>query len=90
MILPVRFGASAEAELIDAARWYEEVRERIKMRGRSAVLDQWWFGSQETTRVMFFENDGLAVEISSHGIADDDLYRIIEGLQLVAVGGPNG
>ena len=66
------------------------VRERVEVRGAQAVLDRWWYGAQETTRITFFEYDNLAVEVTCHGIPDDELYRVIEGLRLVAVGGPAG
>lgn len=39
MTLPVRMGASAEAELLDAARWYEERRSGLGQRFIGATDD---------------------------------------------------
>ena len=65
-------------------------RERIQVRGVEAVHDRAVDGDTSVSRLVFFEHDNLAVEVLAQNVTDDDLYRIIEGLHLVAVGGPSG
>ncbi|HMS88449.1 MAG TPA: hypothetical protein PKE56_08410 [Acidimicrobiales bacterium] len=63
-------------------------RTRIKVRGVPAVLDHWAYGDARYVRVAFLDYDTLAVEVTAHGLSDDDVLRIVEELELVAVGGP--
>lgn len=66
-------------------------RQRIEVRGVRAVHDRAVTpDGDEVSAVRFFDYDNLHVVVTAHNVADDELYRIIEGLQLVAVGGPNG
>jgi hypothetical protein len=63
-------------------------RSRIEVRGVPAVLDRWSWGEQHVTRIAFLEHDNLAVDVTSHGVPEEELLDLVEGLQLVAVGGP--
>lgn len=65
-------------------------RERIQLRGVEVVHDRAVGGDTSVSRLVFFEYDNLAVEVRAQNVPDEELYRIVEGLQLVADGGPTG
>lgn len=65
-------------------------RERIQLRGVEVVHDRAVDGDTSVSRLVFFDYDNLAVEVLAENVPDDELYRIVEGLRLVAVGGPSG
>src|SRR5690606_26797355 len=65
-------------------------RQRVQLRGVEVVHDSATDGDRSVTRLVFFDYADLAVEVLAHNVPDDELYRIVEGLQLVAVGASHG